>query len=139
MSLFSIKLPIKMTLTAVNTPAESVDTKATNRKLAYSFYVVCVMAALAAAMVLISADANAQTADGAAPAASSSQDTAKPPRYSATEIGRAFNFMDTNKDGGISREEAAGFRNVVRHFDAADTNKDNALSLQEFGEALNRP
>ena len=47
--------------------------------------------------------------------------------------------MDVNKDGKISRAEAAGFRNVAKHFDAADSNKDNLLSLEEFGNALNRP
>lgn len=46
--------------------------------------------------------------------------------------------MDANKDGKVSRQEAAGFRNVAKHFDAADTNKDGTLSLIEFGNALNR-
>lgn len=52
-------------------------------------------------------------------------------------MGLAFKFMDANKDGKISREEAAGFRSVARHFDEADTNKDNALSREEFENALN--
>ena len=47
--------------------------------------------------------------------------------------------MDANKDGKISRAEAAGFRNVAKYFDAADTDKDGTLSLAEFGNALNRP
>lgn len=68
------------------------------------------------------------------------QDAAKPaPRYNLKDIERAFMFMDANRDGKISRQEASGFRNVAKHFDAADTNKDNLLSLEEFGNALNRP
>ena len=59
------------------------------------------------------------------------------PRYSSSDIDRAFGFMDGNKDGKISREEAAGFRNVAKHFDAADTNKNQALSREEFESALN--
>lgn len=65
--------------------------------------------------------------------------TAAKPRYSSGDIDRAFAFMDSNKDGKVSREEAAGFRNVAKHFDAADTNQDQALSLQEFASAMNRP
>ena len=60
------------------------------------------------------------------------------PRYTTGDITRAFSFMDTNKDGKISREEASGFRGVARHFDEADTNKDSALSHQEFESALNQ-
>ena len=62
-----------------------------------------------------------------------------PPRYSTTDVERAFNFMDANKDRQLSRQEAAGFRQVAKYFDAADTNKDGMLSLSEFGNALNQP
>lgn len=61
------------------------------------------------------------------------------PRYAAADIERAFSFMDANKNGKVSREEAAGFRNVAKHFSAADTNQDQALSLEEFASAMNRP
>jgi hypothetical protein len=121
----------------------------TPRFMAYYFYVGGVLTALAAAAVLVATSADAQTAGPAPFASAESQpaaapatlpDAAKPPpRYSATDIERAFNFMDANKDGKISREEAAGFRNVAKHFDAADTDKDGTLSLAEFGQALNRP
>lgn len=76
-----------------------------------------------------------------APAASAAPPTPvnTAPRYSAKDIMRAFGFIDANKDGKISRQEASGFRNVAKYFDAADTNKDGALSLEEFGSALNRP
>ncbi len=58
------------------------------------------------------------------------------PRYSSGDMDRAFGFMDSNKDGKVSREEAAGFRNVAKYFDAADTNQDQALSRGEFETAL---
>ena len=134
--------------------------------MVYYFYLGGVTMSIACAAVLISACAHAQptapkqaAAAAAMPAApeampaatataasatsaSASQPpaTAKPaPKYSAKDIERAFSFMDANKDGKISRAEAAGFRNVAKHFDAADSNKDNLLSLEEFGNALNRP
>jgi hypothetical protein len=61
------------------------------------------------------------------------------PRYSSGDMDMAFGFMDSNKDGKVSREEAAAFRNVAKHFDAADTNKDQKLSREEFESALSRP
>lgn len=137
--------------------------------MAYCFYLGGVTVSIACAAVLISACAHAQPIEptapkqaaasaampaapeampadtaAAAPAtsapASAPQAAAKPPpKYSAKDIERAFSFMDVNKDGKISRAEAAGFRNVAKHFDAGDSNKDNFLSLEEFGNALNRP
>lgn len=68
----------------------------------------------------------------------STASAAAEPRYTAADIARAFSFMDANKDGKISRDEASGFRGVARHFDAADTNKDSHLSQQEFESALNQ-
>ncbi|MDI1236929.1 MAG: EF-hand domain-containing protein [Polaromonas sp.] len=107
--------------------------------------------ALASATALLTPLAHAQPAATApavppsvqaqaAPASSvvSTASAAVQPRYSAADIERAFSFMDTNKDGKISREEASGFRGVARHFDEADTNKDSTLSHQEFESALNQ-
>lgn len=59
------------------------------------------------------------------------------PRYSASNIKLAFNYMDASRDGLISREEAAGFRGVARNFDKADTDHDNTLSRAEFERAMN--
>jgi hypothetical protein len=81
------------------------------------------------------AGANSGTRASAAATASTQPNAA--PRYSASEIDRAFSYIDANRDGKISREEASGFRGVARHFDEADTNKDNSLSLEEFSAALN--
>ena len=110
------------------------------------------LSTLVVAMLLAVTGVGAQTTGSAPPASPSpseashiasvpdvTPDAARPPpKYSAAEIERAFNFMDANKDGKVSRQEAAGFRNVAKHFDAADTDKDGTLSLREFGNALNR-
>ena len=114
-----------------------------SRRATY-FYVASVVIALAASAVLVALLANAQAAEPIPPDPQpvAPQSVAMAPstvRYSAKDIERAFNFMDANQDGMISRQEAAGFRNVAKYFDAADTNKDNALSPEEFASALNRP
>jgi hypothetical protein len=59
------------------------------------------------------------------------------PRYSASNIKLAFNYMDASRDGLISREEAVGFRGVAKNFDKADTDHDNTLSRTEFERAMN--
>ena len=74
----------------------------------------------------------------AAAASSSAAPVEAPaPRYSADDLKQAFNFMDANRYGKISREEAAGFRGVARHFDQADADKDGFLSRSEFDAAMN--
>lgn len=88
---------------------------------------------LAAAAVLATA-AHAQPAPQATDGATV---TAAAPRYATKDIERAFAFIDSNKDGKLSREEASGFRGVARHFDEADINKDSTLSREEFHSALN--
>lgn len=96
--------------------------------------------ALVATASLLAIAVHAQTATPEAPAAPQVQVAATTAsRYAAADIERAFSFMDANKDGRVSREEATGFRNVVKHFSAADTNQDHALSLEEFASAMNRP
>ena len=83
----------------------------------------------------------AQTTKPAAPAQGTFSPTvsvAAVPKYAAKDIERAFGFIDINKDGKISREEAVGFRGVARHFDKADIDKDGMLSREEFGSALNQ-
>ncbi|MFZ2390029.1 MAG: EF-hand domain-containing protein [Polaromonas sp.] len=106
------------------------------------------MLTVSAAAALFALSAQAQNAAASAPApsqaasqpatAASAAETPPPaPRYSAPELERAFNFMDGNHDGKLSREEASGFRGVAKHFDQADTNKDNFLSPEEFDKAMN--
>lgn len=106
----------------------------------------------AAAMALLASEMQAQQATpttAVTPAAAQAQAAppttavvstaaaAAEPKYAAKDMARAFGFMDANKDGQISREEASGFRGVARHFDEADLNKDSALSSEEFESALN--
>jgi hypothetical protein len=109
--------------------------------VAYVFYAGGVLLAGVCAAILIGVfSAEAQSLPAKAPATPVAEAPAlAAPRYSARDIERAFGFIDANKDGKISREEASGFSNVVKYFDAADNNKDDALSLEEFGSALNRP
>ena len=102
---------------------------------------------LSAGGALFAMRAQAQPAADA-PAAAASQTQAEPSakaasespaaKYSAKDLERAFNFMDANKDGKVSRDEAASFRNVAKHFDEADTDKDQMLSPEEFESAMNR-
>jgi hypothetical protein len=80
------------------------------------------------------AAASQPQAEASAPAAAASPEA----KYSAKDLERAFSFMDANKDGKVSRDEAASFRNVAKHFDEADTDKDQMLSPVEFENAMNR-
>lgn len=100
----------------------------------------------ATAAALLSLTAHAQTTEAAPPAPAQAASSAPaatasavpaPARYTASDLALAFNFMDTNHDGRISREEAASFPGVAKHFDEADTNHDNALSREEFDHAMN--
>lgn len=96
----------------------------------------------AAAAVFVMGSAHAQNPQAlvpepAASATSATQAAAPAPRYAASNLERAFNFMDGNHDGKVSREEAAGFRGVARHFDQADTNRDGFLARDEFDTAMN--
>lgn len=88
--------------------------------------------ALGTALVLFAAGAQAQTAVAAPARAAAPAE----PKYTVAQIAQAFAYIDGNKDGKLSREEAAGFRGVARHFDEADTNKDGVLSRAEFEYAL---
>lgn len=97
---------------------------------------------LGTASALLSLQAQAQNPQVAAPAPSTSEVKTEPtppvePRYSAANIERAFNFMDSNKDGQLSREEAARFPKVTKYFDRADTDGDGFLSRDEFDKAMN--
>lgn len=86
----------------------------------------------AAAALLAMGSARAQAPETAAAEAPA-------PRYTASKLELAFNYMDGDRDGKISQAEAAGFRGVAKHFDEADTDKDRFLSRAEFVAAMNRP
>ena len=92
-------------------------------------------AGVAAMMLALNAHAqNPQAPTSDVPAA---EVPVSAPRYSASQLEQAFSFMDRNRDGKVSREEASGFRGVAKNFDRADTNHDNALSREEFDRAMN--
>lgn len=88
--------------------------------------------AMGTALLLFAASAQAQT-PAPSPAAKAAPTE---PKYTVAQIAQAFGLIDSNKDGKLSREEAAGFRGVARHFDEADANKDGVLSREEFENAL---
>ena len=100
------------------------------------------MLTLTAAAALIATAAHAQAANTATPppapvAPASAASAATTPKYSAQDVDRVFNYLDTNRDGKISRQEAAAFKNIASHFDGADANKDNVLTHAEFDNAVN--
>ena len=84
-----------------------------------------------------SVHAQSQQAPTPADAASVAKASAPASRYAASDLERAFDFMDDNHDGKVSREEASGFRGVAKHFDQADTDRDGFLSREEFDTAMN--
>jgi len=88
----------------------------------------------AAAALLAMGSAHAQTPEAPAPVATAE---APAPRYTTSKLEFAFNYMDGDRDGKISRAEAAGFRGVAKHFDEADADRDNFLSRAEFDAAMN--
>lgn len=88
-------------------------------------------------MALFALSAHAQGSDTAFGTVGVSPAEPAAPRYAASDLGRAFSFMDGNGDGKVSRQEASGFRGVAKNFDRADTDKDNFLSREEFDKAMN--
>jgi hypothetical protein len=55
----------------------------------------------------------------------------------ATAAQSAFKRLDANKDGKLSKEEAARNPSVAAKFDAWDNDKDGALSVDEFSAGFN--
>lgn len=110
---------------------------------------ICGLFAVSTAALLCSLGAGAEAIDATAAAASNSAGAAQAPasplasspasapRYTASDLQQAFNFMDANRDNKVSREEASAFRGVARHFDQADADKDGVLSRSEFDAAMN--
>ena len=89
-----------------------------------------------AAAALFAMGVHAQGADESV-ASGTAAGQAPAPRYAASELERAFGFMDSDRDNRVSRQEASGFRGVAKNFDRADTNHDGFLSRGEFDTAMN--
>lgn len=136
-----------MTLKTFKTPsakpstAKQISRKTSSRVVHAShrswLYAGVMMLTLTAASALLAMHAQAQTPEPAAAAPEQAAPSPAAPKYAAKDMALAFNYMDANKDGKVSREEAAGFRGVARHFDEADTNRDGFLSREELESALN--
>lgn len=71
--------------------------------------------------------AQAQTSSPNAPAAQPAQKEAAPAQA-------AFQRADANKDGRLSKEEAARMPAISTKFGELDTDKDGNLSLSEFAQ-----
>lgn len=47
----------------------------------------------------------------------------------------SFNAADANRDGAITRREAASFAALEQAFDSADVNRNGLIERQEFSQA----
>ena len=94
---------------------------------------------MGAAAALLALGTHAQVSESpTAPASAAAAEAPAPAqRYAASDLERAFGFMDGNHDGKVSRQEASSFRGVAKNFDRADTNQDGFLSREEFDTAMN--
>lgn len=57
-------------------------------------------------------------------------------RLSSAQVQQAFQHIDRNRDGRLSRAEVGIFPRVERHFERIDSNRDGSISPAEFEEAL---
>ena len=110
----------------------------TGKPASPALFVLGTALALGTAVLVLAAGAQAQTATPAPVPATPAAAAPADPKYTVAQIAQAFGFIDGNKDGKISREEAAGFRGVARHFDEADVNKDGSLSRQDMSFDFNQ-
>ena len=99
---------------------------------------VTLLAALTVGAALAS---HAQTTDSGvvSPPATSTQSIQNTPSRAAPtrqDTDAAFTRADTNKDGKLSRTEAARFPAVEQRFDQLDTNKDQFVSREELEAAM---
>ena len=96
---------------------------------------------LAALTVGAALSGHAQTTDSGAvkspdtQSAPTTQSAAPKSAPTSPDMDAAFTRADTNKDGKLSRQEAARLPAVEQRFDLTDTNKDQSLSREEFEAA----
>ena len=57
-------------------------------------------------------------------------------RLSSAQVQQAFQHIDTNRDGSLSRAEVGVFPRIERHFERIDANRDGSISPAEFETAL---
>jgi len=53
-------------------------------------------------------------------------------RWTAAQVGEAFQLADTNADGRLTRAEAQRLAIMPRSFEDTDINKDGVLTLDEY-------
>jgi hypothetical protein len=64
--------------------------------------------------------------------------SAAPAEGGKSDSQASFEVLDANKDGGISKDEAAGMKGLSESFDKIDANKDGKLDLKEFGKGIGK-
>ncbi|HSV48027.1 MAG TPA: EF-hand domain-containing protein [Ramlibacter sp.] len=64
------------------------------------------------------------------------QDRSARMRLSSAQVQQAFQHIDHDKDGRLTRAELSVFPRVERVFERIDTNGDGTISPAEFEEAL---
>lgn len=64
--------------------------------------------------------------------------SAAPAEGGKSDAQASFEVLDANKDGGISKDEAAGMKGLSESFDKIDANKDAKLDLKEFSKAIGK-
>ncbi len=100
------------------------------------------VALLAALTVGAALSAQAQTTGSGAvkapamPGAPVTQSAAPKAAPTSQDTEAAFARADANKDGKLSRQEAARLPAVEQRFDQIDTNKDQFVSREEFEAAI---
>ena len=57
-------------------------------------------------------------------------------RLTTAQVQQAFQHIDSNQDGKLSRAEVSVFPRIDKHFERIDVNRDGQVSPAEFGEAL---
>ncbi len=65
-------------------------------------------------------------------------DPATPAGGAKAETQATFDVLDANKDGSISKDEAAGMKGLSESFEKLDANKDSKLDQGEFDKAMGK-
>lgn len=93
------------------------------------------MAAPARAQAQVQAPRAAATPAAVQPAA---VDSTLRMRLSSAQVLQAFQHVDRNRDGRLTRPEMGPYPRVQREFERIDANRDGVLTPFEFEEALQR-
>ena len=104
----------------------------TRSVMLFSAALVSLILAGAAKAQTPAAMAPMETANAAVPAS----DAQARMRLSSAQVQQAFQHIDSNRDGRLTRAEVSVFPRVERHFERIDTNRDGTISPAEFEEAL---